>query len=88
MNKNLKGRLPQAIQETIAKKDYAILCGDLIEDIQMLPKEKQQSTMMIGFLNDNLEQNWDHYKENYDIVLTEEDANFQEVEKIIEERNR
>ena len=52
----------------------------------MLPKEKQQSTMMIGFLNDNLEQNWDHYKENYDIVLTEEDANFQEVEKIIEER--
>lgn len=88
MNKNLKGRLPQAIQETIAKKDYAILCGDLIEDIQMLPKEKQQNTMMIGFLNDNLEQNWDHYKENYDIVLTEEDANFQEVEKIIEERKR
>lgn len=80
MNKKLKGGLPQ--------KDYAILCGDLIEDIQMLPEEQEKTTIRIGFLNNNIEQNWDYYKENYDVVLTKEEATFQEVEKIIKERKR
>lgn len=88
MNKNLAGRLVQEVQSIIEQKDYAILCGDLIEDIQMIPKEKEETTIKVGFLNSNIEQNWEHYQKNYDIVLTEEEATFQEVEKIIEERKR
>lgn len=84
MNKKMEGRLPRTLQDIINQKQYAILCGDIIEDIQMVPKEKLKNTITIGFLNSKIEENLSFYNQNYDIVLTEKEACFQEVEKIIE----
>lgn len=83
MNKRLEGKLPQELQQTIGQKQYAILCGDMIEDIHMLKKEALEQTITIGFLNRKIEDNLSLYRKNYDIVLTEEEACFQEVEKIV-----
>lgn len=86
MNKKMEGNLPEKLQNTINQKQYAILCGDLVEDIQMIKKEKLENTITIGFLNNKIEENLIFYRQNYDVVLTEEEASFQEVEKIIKER--
>lgn len=83
MNKKIEGRLPETLQSAIDKKKYAILCGDIVEDIQMIRKEKLNKTITVGFLNDKIEENLTFYQKNYDMVLTEEEACFQEVEKII-----
>lgn len=83
MNKRIEGKLPETWQNIINQKQYAILCGDIIEDIQMMPKEKLGSTITVGFLNNKIEQNLEIYKQNYDVVLTDEEACFQEVEKIV-----
>jgi len=52
----------------------------------MIPKDKLDKTLTIGFLNKNIEQNLESYCKHYDIVLTKEEATFYEVEKIIKER--
>lgn len=83
MNKKIEGRLPVTLQDTIDKKQYAILCGDIMEDIQMISKEKLSQTITVGFLNHKIEENLKLYQQNYDVVLTEEEACFQEIEKII-----
>lgn len=83
MNKKVKGSLPEKLQNIIKEKQYVILCGDIIEDIQMIEKEELDKAITIGFLNNKLEENLTFYNQNFDIVLTEEDACFQEVEKII-----
>lgn len=87
MNKNIEGRLPEILQNIIDKKQYGILCGDIIEDTQMVSKEKLDKTITVGFLNDKIEENLKFYQQNYDIILTEEEACFQEVERIIERKN-
>lgn len=83
MNKKMEGFLPEIWQERINQKEYAILCGDIIDDIQMIDKEDLDKTITIGFLNNRADENLKHYNQNYDLVLTEEEACFQEVEKII-----
>ncbi|MCI8384142.1 MAG: hypothetical protein HFJ33_04680 [Clostridia bacterium] len=86
MNKKVEGKLPTTLQETILQKQYTILCGDIIEDIQMISKQQLENTITIAFLNDKIEENLKFYQEKYDIVLTDEEATFQEVEKIIERK--
>ena len=86
MNKKVKGSLPDKLQNTVKEKQYVILCGDIIEDIQMIEKEELDKAITIGFLNNKLDENLKFYNQNYDIVLTEEEACFQEVEKIIRKR--
>lgn len=48
----------------------------------MVEKENLEHTITIGFLNDKIEENLSFYKQHYDVVLTNEDATFYEVEKI------
>lgn len=86
MNKKVKGGLPKTIQNIIEKKQYIILCGDIVEDIQMISREDLQKTITVGFWNQQVEENLKIYRQNYDIVLTKQEACFQEVEKIIKER--
>ena len=83
MNKNIQEYLPSTWQNRIKEKQYAILCGDILEDIHMVEKEKRNQTLTIAFLNDRIEDNVNIYNQHYDIVLTEKEACFQEVEKII-----
>lgn len=88
MNKTLENHLPKVWQEKIAKKQYAILCGDIIEDLQMIGEEEQKNAITIGFLNKKIEENLKIYQENFDIVLTDQEACFQEVQKIIREERK
>ena len=83
MNKKIDHTLPKDLQKKINEKDYAILCGDVIEDVQMIEKQKLDKTLTIGFLNKQIKENLKFYNQNYDVVLTGKDACFQEVEKII-----
>ena len=83
MNKTIQGKLPKNLQKIIDKKEYAVLFGDIIEDVQMIKSEKLDKIIAIGFLNYNEEKNLNVYKKYYDIVLTDEEASFYEIENII-----
>ena len=68
LNKTIVGKLSLKLQKEIETKEYAILLGDLIEDISMVPKEKLDTTLTIGFLNGKVEENLKIYNERFDIV--------------------
>ena len=75
-------KIPEDIRNKIEKKQNALLFGDLIEDIKMANEEKLSNTITFGFLDANVEQNLETYKNNFDMVLTE-DNNFNDVIKIL-----
>ncbi len=80
-NKKIKGNLSKEFQEKIRQKEYGILVGDLIEDKKMVEKDKLQNVITIGLLQDD--RNLEFYKENFDIVLNNEDATFTNIEKLV-----
>lgn len=81
LNKEYK-RIPEEVREEIDKKESVLLFGDLIEDIKMASKEKLSNTITFGFLDENVEQNLEAYKNNFDIVLTD-DNDFNDIIKIL-----
>jgi len=88
MNKKLENHLPQIWKDKIEQKQYTILCGDIIEDLQMINEESRDIAITIAFLNKKVEENMKFYQQNFDIVLTDQEACFQEVQKIIREEER
>lgn len=70
------------LDEITCKKDYALLFGDIVDDVNMVTKDKLEKTITIGFLDEKIEQNLELYKETFDIVLTD-NASFKEIEDII-----
>lgn len=82
MNKTVEGHLRGKRREEFKKRQYRLLFGDTIEDINMAPKKDLEKTIKIGFLDEALE-NLNKYQEKFDIVLTKEDATFDKVRKII-----
>ncbi len=78
-------RIPENIRNQIEEREKALVFGDLIEDIKMIDKEKLQNTLTFGFLDESIEQNLERYKENFDIVLTEND-NFNTVRNILKNK--
>lgn len=83
LNKTMKGHLPEGLVDECNKRKYKLLIGDLIEDKKMIEETKWNETILVGFLNDKIEENLVLYKKQFDIVLTEKDANFENVKKII-----
>lgn len=67
-------RLPIEIRNKITDKDYILLFGDLIEDLNMI--SKKDNAITVGFLENDTHQNFDVYKANFDVVLTGDDAKF------------
>ena len=82
MNKTVEGHLKGKRREEYEKRPYRLLFGDTIEDINMTPKKDLEKTIKVGFLDEALE-NLNKYQEKFDIVLTKEDATFDEARKII-----
>lgn len=82
MNKTVEGHLVGMWKEEFNKRQYRLLFGDTIEDINMIPKKDLEKTIKVGFLDQELE-NLQVYKEKFDIVLTKENATFDNVRKII-----
>ena len=82
MNKRLEGNLPRKVKEKIKDLKYGILFGDLVEDSNMIDKNETDNVIRIGFLNES-HKNLEVYKKVFDIVLTNEEANFNVARKFI-----
>lgn len=83
LNKTLKGHLNNEILKKIRDKKYRLLFGDFIEDKNIVPKEEWDDTISVGFLCSKIEKNLSVYRGNFDIVLTDEDASFNKVRKML-----
>ena len=81
LNKTLKNNLPNEWHEKIEQKQNALLFGDLLYDLNMLPKEKRQEAITFGFLRDN--EKIANFTSNFDITLTKEDGDFQKVQEVL-----
>ncbi|MBR3697343.1 MAG: haloacid dehalogenase-like hydrolase [Clostridia bacterium] len=81
LNKNLQV-WDEIIINKIKEKKYAVLIGDLISDINMLPDMINKTKIKIGFLDNNIKENIKLYNKIFDIVLTD-NTSFDEVGKIL-----
>lgn len=81
-NKNIVA-INDEIKEKIENRDKVLLLGDNLADIKMVPEEIRDNTIRIGFLNFNVNENMEKFKEHFDIVCTEK-ANFYDLEQILE----
>lgn len=83
LNKTMVGHLPRDLEKKLKEKPYRLLLGDAIEDKKMIEKKEWKQTISVGFLNEKIEENLEIYQKNFDIVLTNEEATFEKVEKIV-----
>ena len=83
VNKSIDGKLVKEINEKIKGRKYKALVGDLIEDEKMVPKSEWDTTLKMAFLNIDIEKNLEKYRQNFDIVFTKGDSNFDNVEKYL-----
>ncbi len=80
-NKTIK-TLPNPLIQILKQKEYFLLFGDFIEDIHMVPKGYLPKTLSFGFLEKNINENLQPYRNAFDIVLTD-NTSFYEVQNII-----
>ena len=83
LNKSMRGNLPREIEEELESKIYRLLIGDAIEDKKMVPKEQWEKTISVGFCNENINNNLEEYRRNFDITLTNYDANFENIRGLV-----
>ena len=72
----------QEVKDKINNRDYTLLLGDLIDDINMIEQGRLENTVTVGFLDKKITENLKLYKENFDIVLTD-NSSYRELEKIL-----
>ncbi len=72
------------IYNKIKDRKNIILLGDSFGDLGMATGFEYNEIIKIGFLNEDIEENLEKYKENFDIVITE-DGNFEEINKLLRE---
>lgn len=70
--------------ETIKHRKNVLLLGDNLDDIRMVKGFDYDNLITIGFLNENVEENLEHYKKNYDVVILN-DSSMDYVNKILKE---
>jgi len=80
-NKNYS-KVPEEIREALKNKEKILLCGDIVEDIRMVDDEQKNKTLTIGFLDYNIDNNFDIYNKNFDIVLAG-DEDFNSVKQVL-----
>ena len=71
------------MKKLIETKDFALLFGDIVDDVNMVMKDKLKKTITVGFLDQKIEENLELYKSTFDIVLTD-NASFKEIEDIFQ----
>lgn len=74
--------LPINVANKIKDKNYILLFGNLIEDLNMVNKEDLSKTISFGFLEKNVDMNINRYRNSYDVVLTD-NSSFDDVEGIL-----
>ncbi len=81
LNKTIEGHLSQKCKNEIKDRKSGILMGDLIDDKKMADKNNIDNIVTVGFLNN--EENLELYNKNFDVVLTKNNANFEQIEKLL-----
>lgn len=81
LNKNAV-YLPNEVKNIIKNRNNIILLGDQISDILMAKEEDREKAIKIGFLEEKVEENKNHYFEAFDIVCTD-DTGFTEIKQKI-----
>lgn len=84
-NKSIN-KLPFEVTKKIENKEYILLFGDLIEDLKMVGSSDLYKTISFGFLDKNVDENFDFYKNFFDVVLTD-NSSFYDVKNILEKHN-
>lgn len=82
LNKNIDKVNDLNIKEIVQTKEYRIVIGDIIEDINIIGKYPEDKSLKIGFLNKSINENLEVYRRNFDIVLTQEN-NFYDIEQYL-----
>lgn len=72
------------IFEKIKERKNVILLGDGLEDPKMVEGFDYENLLRIGFLNENVDENLDSFKKNYDVILLG-DPNMKFVNGLLEE---
>ena len=83
LNKNIDKINQKEIIDIVKSKEYRIVIGDLIEDIKMAGDYSDDKLIKIGFLNQNVNENLEKYKERFDIVVTNESQDFELLKEIV-----
>lgn len=79
--------LPNNFEKEISNKEYILLFGDFIEDINMVSKDDLYRTLSFGFLEKNVEANLESYRNSFDVVLTD-NASFDDVMNVLKNSSK
>ncbi len=63
--------LPLNLQTKILSKDYVLVFGDLVEDLDIVKGIDFNSVLSFGFLEHSIKENLAFYRQSFDIVLTD-----------------
>lgn len=69
MNKDETAVQDFPVFNLIKKRKNVLLLGDNLEDVGMIEGFDYANLIKIGFLNENIEENLEHYKRNYDVII-------------------
>lgn len=83
-NKNIVS-LPQGFVDKVIDRRNILLLGDNLADIKMVSEDKRNDTIRIGFLDYNIGANINIYKEEFDIVCTD-NTSFYDLSKVLKKR--
>jgi 5'-nucleotidase len=68
--------LPTDLKNNILSKDYFLLFGDLVEDLNMAKGIDASRVLSFGFLEKKVDENFEIYKNSFDVVLTNNSSYF------------
>lgn len=69
LNKN-EHDLSDTIKSKISNRPNCLLLGDGIDDLKMISEEQREQALAVGFLEEKAEDNLKYFRENFDIVCT------------------
>jgi len=72
------------IYEDLVKRKNVLLLGDGLGDLGMIEGFPYENVIKIGFLNYNIEESLDKFKENFDVVITN-DESMEYITKLLKE---
>lgn len=81
LNKN-EVALTGEIKELIKDRNNIILLGDSLSDVKMVSEDKKDDALKISFLDEKIEDNLPYFKEQFDIVCTNNTSYNELVKKI------
>ncbi len=56
------------VQRIVYNREHAIMLGDSVDDIKMVPEEKREQTIKVGFLDKEVEERLPDYRQEFDMV--------------------